>query len=197
MASPRLTSPLPVDGLVGVNPEMKVSLRQWKDSDFAPFAAMNADREVMRYFPNLLTREQSDSFAQRQRGLIARQGWGLWAVEVDGDFAGFTGLAVPSFAAPFTPCVEIGWRLGRTYWGQGIAHEAAQEALHHAFATLHLSEVLSFTARVNARSQRLMGRLGLVRDLHGDFLHPRIPAGHELSHHVLYRTPALKTKPGP
>ena len=169
---------------------MKVSLRQWTDWDLVPFAAMNADPEVMHYFPSPLTREQSDALAQRQRELIERRGWGLWAVDVDGEFAGFTGLAVPAFEAPFTPCVEIGWRLARAHWGRGIAHEAAKQALHHAFAELHLPEVLSFTARVNDRSRRLMERLGLVRDLAGDFLHPRIPEGHELSHHVLYRAQA-------
>ena len=166
---------------------MTVSLRQWKDSDLAPFTALNADREVMRYFPSPLTREQSDFFVLRQRELIERQGWGLWVVDVDGAFAGFTGLAVPTFAAAFTPCVEIGWRLAREYWGRGIAHEAAKQALHHAFAELHLSEVVSFTARVNDRSRRLMERLGMVRDLQADFLHPRIPEGHELAEHVLYR----------
>ena len=111
-------------------------------------------------------------------------------MDVDGVFAGFTGLAVPAFEAAFTPCVEIGWRLAREHWGRGIAYEAAKQALHHAFAELHLPEVLSFTARVNERSRRLMERLGLVRDLHGDFLHPRIPEGHELSPHVLYRARA-------
>ncbi len=169
---------------------MKVGLRQWKDSDLVPFAAMNADSEVMRYFPSPLTREQSDALAQRQQELIENRGWGLWVVDVDGMFAGFTGLAVPAFEAAFTPCVEIGWRLAREHWGRGIAHEAAQQALHHAFAELHLPEVLSFTARVNDRSRRLMERLGLVRDVHGDFLHPRIPEGHELSQHVLYRARA-------
>ena len=170
--------------------EMKVSLRQWQNSDLAPFAALNADPEVMRYFLCPLTREQSDALARRQRELIAHQGWGLWAVDVDGEFAGFTGLAVPTFEAPFMPCVEIGWRLAREYWGRGVAYEAAQQALHHAFAELHLPEVLSFTAAMNDRSRRLMERLGLVRDLHGDFLHPRIPDGHELSRHVLYRAKA-------
>lgn len=169
---------------------MKVSLRQWRDSDLAPFAAMNADREVMRYFPNPLTSEQSDSLAQRQHELIERRGWGLWAVEVDGVFAGFTGLAVPNFEATFTPCVEIGWRLAKEYWGRGIAYAAAKQALHHAFAEIHLPEVVSFTAQVNERSWRLMERLGFVHDSHGDFLHPRLPVGHELSHHVLYRKQA-------
>jgi len=169
---------------------MKVSLRQWKDTDLAPFAAMNADPDVMRCFPSPLTREQSDALAQRQRGLIETRGWGLWAVDVDDVFAGFTGLAVPAFEAEFTPCVEIGWRLAREHWGRGIAYQAAKQALRHAFAELHLPEVVSFTAQVNERSRRLMERLGMERDLHGDFLHPRIPEGHELSPHVLYRARA-------
>lgn len=166
---------------------MKIILRQWRDTDFAPFAALNADPEVMRYFPSPLTREESDDIATRQRALIDSQGWGLWAVDVDGVFAGFTGLSVPKFEATFTPCVEIGWRLAREYWGRGIAREAAALALRYGFSELRLTEIVSFTARVNERSWRLMERLGFIRDLHGDFLHPRIPIGHELSYHVLYR----------
>ena len=166
---------------------MTVRLRQWKDTDFEPFAALNADPEVMRFFPKPLTREQSDTLAMRQRELIEQQGWGLWAVEVDGVFAGFTGLAVPTFDAAFTPCVEIGWRLAPEYWRQGIAYAAAQQALCYGFDELHLLEVVSFTARVNERSWRLMERLGFVQDRKGEFAHPRLPAGHELSHHVLYR----------
>ncbi len=167
--------------------EMNVSLRQWKEADLAPFAVINSDPEVMRYFPCPLTREQSDALALRQRGLIKSRGWGLWAIDVDGEFAGFTVLAVPAFEAAFTPCVEIGWRLAREHWGRGIAFEAAKQALRHAFAELHLAEVVSFTAKVNERSWRLMERLGMEPDPGGDFLHPRIPAGHELSYHVLYR----------
>ncbi len=169
---------------------MKVRLRQWQDSDMAPFATMNADPEVMRCFPSPLTQEQSDALAERQRKLIDHRGWGLWAVDVDGAFAGFTGLAVPGFEAPFTPCVEIGWRLGREYWGRGVAYEAAQQALHHAFTTLRLPEVVSFTAQVNERSRRLMERLGMDHDPNEDFLHPKLPEGHELSPHVLYRMQA-------
>lgn len=165
----------------------QVSLRQWRDADLDPLAAMNRDPRVMRYFPSLPDREQSAAALRRQRDFIEQRGWGLWAVDVDGEFAGFTGLAVPTFAAPFLPCVEVGWRLRHEYWGRGIAFRAAQEALGHAFTVLCLPEVVSFTAAVNLRSRRLMERLHFTRDEAGDFLHPAIPAGHELSPHVLYR----------
>lgn len=168
----------------------RIALRQWRDSDLEPYVAMNRDPEVMRYFPALLEPEQSRASFERQRRFIAERGWGLWAVDVDGTFAGFTGLAVPTFAAPFMPCVEIGWRLRRDFWGRGIGFRAAQQALAYGFDTLHLAEIVSFTAAVNQRSRRLMERLGLVRDLAGDFDHPSIPLGHELRRHVLYRVSA-------
>jgi RimJ/RimL family protein N-acetyltransferase len=164
-----------------------VAIRQWCDADLEPCAALNADLEVMRYFPSPLTREESDALVERQRSLIDSRGWGLWAVEIDGAFAGFTGLAVPSFEASFMPCVEIGWRIARRFWGQSIAYRAAVLALSYGFDTLKLVEIVSFTAAVNSRSTRLMERLGFARDQHGDFFHPRIDRSHELSRHVLYR----------
>ena len=148
---------------------------------------MNADPEVMRYFPSLLSREQSEASLTRQRTLIEQRGWGLWALDVDGVFAGFTGLAVPGFAAPFMPCVEVGWRLRREYWGQGVAYRGALQALDYGFRILELAEIVSFTAAVNAPSRRLMERLGFVHDPASDFEHPSISEGHELRHHVLYR----------
>ncbi len=164
-----------------------ITLRQWRDSDLEPYAAMNADPEVMRYFPSRLSREQSEASLVRQRALIEQRGWGLWAVDVDGAFAGFTGLAIPSFEAPFMPCVEVGWRLRREYWGRGVAYWAALRALEYGFSILKLPEIVSFTAAVNVPSRRLMERLDFVRDAAGDFHHPSIPAGHELRPHVLYR----------
>lgn len=164
-----------------------VAIRQWREADREPFAALNADLDVMRYFPAPLSREESDALVERQRTLIDARGWGLWAVEVDGAFAGFTGLAVPSFETSFTPCVEIGWRIARNFWGQSVAYRAARLALSYGFDELKLAEIVSFTAAVNSRSIRLMERLGFTRDLHGEFFHPRIDRGHELSRHVLYR----------
>ena len=166
---------------------MKVVLRQWREEDLEPFAALNRDPEVMRFFPAMLTREQSDAFVRRQQGFITARGWGLWAVEVDGAFAGFTGLSVPGFEAPFMPCVEAGWRLARAFWGRGVGFEAARQAVAFGFGQAGLDELVSFTSCGNLRSRRLMERLGFVHDPAGDFAHPNIPAGHELRPHVLYR----------
>ncbi len=167
-----------------------IVLRQWEDSDLDAFAAMNRDPEVMRYFPEPLTREQSEASLNRQRALIAERGWGYWVVDVDGAFAGFTGLAVPRFEAPFTPCVEIGWRIRREFWGRSIAYRAALLALEYGFNALKLPEIVSFTATVNVRSRRLMERLGFIHDPSNDFDHPSIRDGHELKRHVFYRKKA-------
>ena len=167
--------------------ERHVILRQWKESDLEPYAQMNADPEVMRFFPKPLMREESAVALARHRARIEERGWGLWAVDVDGVFGGFTGLAEPKFTAHFTPCVEIGWRLRRAFWGQGIAFAAAQEAMKYAFSELKLSELVSFTAVINLRSRRLMERLGFSHDPREDFDHPDIAEGHALRRHVLYR----------
>jgi RimJ/RimL family protein N-acetyltransferase len=167
--------------------ERRVLLRQWKDCDLEAYAGMNADPAVMEFFPKPLTVEESAHSLARLRSRIEERGWGLWAVEVDGALAGFTGLAEPKFTAHFTPCVEIGWRLRREFWGQGIAFAAAQQALRYAFTELRLSELVSFTAQINLRSRRLMERLGFSRDAGEDFDHPEIAKEHPLCRHVLYR----------
>jgi len=167
----------------------RLTLRGWRPDDRAPFAALNADPEVMRHFPASLTRAESDAAADRIEGHFARHGFGLWAVEIVGvaPFAGYVGLAVPSFQAAFTPCVEIGWRLARACWGQGYATEAARAAAHYGFETLRLPEVLSFTVPGNVGSRRVMEKLGMTRDPSDDFDHPSLPPGHALRRHVLYR----------
>ncbi len=169
----------------------RLLLRQWRDEDHAPFAAMNADPAVMEHFPSVLGREESDALASRLRAAIAQRGWGFWAVEVVGGapFVGFIGLSVPSFDAPFMPCVEIGWRLAREAWGHGYATEGARAACAFAFGELGLDELVSFTAVTNVRSQRVMDRLGMSRDAREDFDHPSLPEGHRLRRHVLYRLP--------
>jgi RimJ/RimL family protein N-acetyltransferase len=148
---------------------------------------MNADAEVMRFFPCPLSSDESRAALARYREAIERRGWGLWVVEVDGRFAGFTGLWEPTFTTTFTPCVEIGWRFAREYWGRSIAFSAARKAETYAFSTLHLSELVSFTTHGNMRSRRLMERLGFARDPLDDFLHPSLPENHALRPHVLYR----------
>lgn len=165
----------------------RLLLRQWRESDLEPFAALNGDAEVMRYFPAPLTRAQSDALAQRARGAIAETGWGLWAVEhaSSGSFIGFVGLAEPSFDAHFTPAVEVGWRLRREYWGNGYATEAACAALSFGFVQLALAEIVSFTAAANTRSRKVMTRLGMTHDPADDFDHPGVDG--PLRRHVLFR----------
>jgi RimJ/RimL family protein N-acetyltransferase len=167
----------------------RLLLREWRDEDREPWAALNADPEVRRWFPNVLDRAASDAEAERHATRLAERGWGLWAVEVAGGdpFIGFVGLNEALFEAPFNPSVEIGWRLARSAWGRGYAPEAATAVLDHAFGVLGLDEVVSFTAVGNRPSQRVMEKIGMVRDEPADFDHPNVPEGHPLRRHVLYR----------
>lgn len=175
----------------------RLRLRPWRDSDLEPYAALNADPEVMRYFPARLSREESDAQATRMRTRLEEQGWGLWAVEVQGGapFIGFVGLGVPNFEAAFTPCVEIGWRLARPAWGRGYATEAARAALRHGFEQLKLDAIVSFTAVNNLRSRSVMERIGM-RYTGQDFEHPRMAEGSPLRRHVLYRVERSAWQPG-
>jgi RimJ/RimL family protein N-acetyltransferase len=167
----------------------RLLLRPWRESDRVPFAAMNADPRVMEFFPALSTQAESNATVDRILQHFQQHGYGGWAVEVPGvaEFIGFIGLNHPTFEAPFTPCVEIGWRLAFDYWGRGFATEGAQAALEFGFETLGLDEILSFTAVPNVRSQRVMERIGMTRDPKEDFDHPRVPEGNWLRRHVLYR----------
>ena len=173
-------------------PELRTDrlvLRAWDDGDLAPFAAMNADPEVMHHFPAPLTREQSDEMVGRLWARAAQGRPSLWAVEVPGvaRFIGFVGLLEPSFEASFTPCVEVGWRLARQHWGKGYAPEGARAALAWGFGEVGLEEVVSFTVPANTASRRVMQKLGMHRDPDEDFDHPNLPVGHPLRRHVLYR----------
>ncbi len=145
----------------------------------------------MAHFPAALDRGESDALVVRIEAHFERHGFGLWAIErlADRRLLGFTGLGVPGFEAPFMPAVEVGWRLAADAWGQGYASEAAVAALDDGFERLGLAEIVSFTARENERSRRLMARLGLFYDPADDFLHPALPATHRLAAHVLYRLP--------
>lgn len=167
----------------------RTRLRAWRDSDMAALVAMNADAEVMRHFPATLDASQSLELAERIKDHFAREGFGLWVLEIPDvmEFAGFVGLLRVSFSAPFTPAVEIGWRLVRTAWGHGYASEAAQAALGYAFNMEQLEEVVSFTVPDNHRSQAVMQRIGMHCDRSDDFDHPRLPPGDPLQRHVLYR----------
>jgi RimJ/RimL family protein N-acetyltransferase len=168
----------------------RLVLRRWREDDREPFAALNADPAVMEHFLHPLTREESDSFVDRIEAEFDACGYGLWAVEVPGHapFIGFVGLHRVPFDAPFTPAVEVGWRLAHDHWGQGFAAEAADEAVRFGFEVAGLDNIVSFTTLANTRSWHVMERIGMVRD--ADFDHPNVPEGHPLRPHILYRYPA-------
>ncbi len=170
----------------------RIRLREWSDSDLLPFSVLNRDREVMAYFPAVLSREESDAMVVRIRNHFAKHGFGLWAVELTAEdrrarFAGFIGLAVPTFEAHFTPCVEIGWRLSRAHWNFGYATEGARAVLRAGFLRFGLSEIVSMTSSQNLRSRRVMERIGMSHDGKDDFDHPLVASGSPLRRHVLYR----------
>jgi RimJ/RimL family protein N-acetyltransferase len=166
----------------------RLRLRQWIELDREPFARLNADPRVMEFFPSILDRAASDAMIDRIQKLIIDQGWGLWAVESkqNKQFIGYVGLHIPTADLPFSPCVEIGWRLAFEYWGKGYATEAAQAALKVGFDRLKLPEIVSFTAIHNHRSSAVMKRLGMIRDAE-TFEHPSLPVEDPLREHCLYR----------
>ena len=166
----------------------RLYLRQWQASDFAPFAEMNADPKVMEYFPKLLTTSMSNTIAKKCQSLIDDNGWGFWAVSLKktDTFIGMVGLNNAHADMPFSPAVEIAWRLHNDYWGLGYATEAARASLNFAFVELGIEEVVSFTAVINKRSQLVMERLGMT-NTQENFFHPMLESNHRLAEHVLYK----------
>ena len=166
----------------------RLRLRQWTESDYTPFARLNADPLVMEYFPATLSTAESARMAEKIKQRLSEHGWGFWAAELKstGEFIGFVGLNPPKPELPFSPCVEIGWRLDRKFWGNGYATEAGRATLDFAFGQLKLEQVVSFTSVLNRNSRAVMERLGM-RDTGQNFMHPDIPVGHPLGEHVLYK----------
>ncbi len=168
----------------------RLVLRQWQDSDRQHFAEMNVDTDVMRYFPALLTRQESNKRLDEIIALIDKNGWGFWAVELrqTGEFIGCVGLNEVEIdeAIPATPFVEIGWRLRQAYWGKGYTFEAATACLDYAFSTLRLDNIYALTALINEPSRRLMEKLAMHNTLQ-DFNHPQVAKGHRLERHCLYK----------
>ncbi len=167
----------------------RLRLRRWTDEDRTPFAALNADPIVMEYFPAMLSRTESDTFVDRIENHFDAHGFGLWAAELTEtrEFIGYVGLWPATLKAPFTPAVEVGWRLARQFWGYGYAPEAARSAIADGFDRLGLIEIVSFTTATNVKSRRVMEKLGMTHDISDDFEHPSVPRGNPLRLHVLYR----------
>jgi RimJ/RimL family protein N-acetyltransferase len=150
---------------------------------------LNSDPRVMEFMPSCLSRAESDLLVDRVEDHFQEHGFGLNAVELRRErlFIGFLGLAIPAFEAHFTPCVEIGWRLSPDFWGRGIATEGAKAVVRQAFESQGLESLASFTVPANARSIRVMEKIGMTHNPSDDFEHPSLPEGHRLRRHVLYR----------
>jgi len=167
----------------------RLLLRPWQPSDRLPFQTLNADSRVMEHYPSTLAPAESDALIARIQQHFELHGHGPYAVELieTGTFIGYIGLYTPTFEAPFMPAIEIDWRLSADHWGRGLATEGARAVLHYAFHTLQLPSLVSFTVPENLRSRRVMEKIGMVHDPGADFDHPRLPEGHALRRHVLYR----------
>lgn len=169
----------------------RLILRPWQDEDLDGFAAMSADPEVMRHFPRCFNREEARDGIQQFIARVEQNGFSIQPIirREDQAFLGLAGLNVPRFPVPvpFTPCVEVGWRLRRDAWGQGYASEAARAWLRFGFEILDLNEIVAFTAKTNINSQRLMQRLKMTTDPADDFNHPAADPSSSIYAHVLYR----------
>lgn len=165
----------------------RLRLRQWVLSDMEPLYQLNCDPEVMAYFPNILTQQQSNDYILELHNRIVQNGFGFWAVEEksSGSLVGFVGLNEPKYSLPFGPCTEIGWRLAKRFWGKGYASEAAQACLEYGFCERAIERIYSFTAKVNQPSEKVMIRLGMNK-LDKTFKHPLVPENSHLSEHLLY-----------
>ena len=161
----------------------RLVLRRWQPEDRDPFAALCADPEVMEHFPSTLSRAEADAWADAVELHFNEHGYGLWAMDVDGCFAGFTGLRWSELLGHQE--LEVAWRLARWAWGHGYATEGATAAL--AIGLEGSDTVASWTAVTNQRSWRVMEKLGMRRER--EFDHPRVPEGSPLRRHYLYRTP--------
>jgi len=170
----------------------RLILRPFSEMDRAPFAELNAHPLVVDSLGSSATREESDAMIDRYAAELAREGWGLWAVEVTGctPFVGMVGLHRVNEALPFAPAVETGWRLHPDHWGYGYATEAAAASLRFGFDEAGLEEIVAFTTTLNTRSQAVMTRIGMLRDPAEDFDHPSMPEDSPLRRHVLYRIKA-------
>lgn len=165
----------------------RLILKNYTDQERESFYAMNRDPEVMRFFPSVLTKEESDAMLKRLSDGINQRGWGFWGAFLEDELIGMIGINPIPFEAHFTPAVEVGWRLAKKHWGKGYATEGALAAIDYGFKTLGLKEIVSFTTLHNLPSQKVMVRLGMTHDPKDDFDHPRLEENHPLRRHVLYR----------
>ncbi|MBI3259802.1 MAG: GNAT family N-acetyltransferase [Ignavibacteriae bacterium] len=165
----------------------RLILRNWEKSDIAPFVQMNSDPKVMKYFPGLMSSDQTLQFMERIKLHFEEYNYGLFAVDEKstGEFIGFIGFSHPRFESFFTPCVEIGWRLRSEHWGKGLATEGAKACLDYGFNVLNFDSIYSFTAIPNVPSINVMKKTGMKHI--GEFNHPSLSEGSWLCKHTVYK----------
>lgn len=163
-------------------------LRQWKEEDLLPYSKLTSNKEVMKFFPKNLSIEESNAAARKFMGLIEKRKWGFWAVEEksSSQFLGYAGLHVPSTQFPFSPCVEIGWRMEDKYWANGYVEEVGEEILKDAFNRIGLEDIVYFSSIHNKKAENILRKLGMKKEMIL-FNHPFVKVEHELSEHYLYR----------
>ncbi|HVV69747.1 MAG TPA: GNAT family N-acetyltransferase [Gammaproteobacteria bacterium] len=167
----------------------RLILRTWQSEDLDPYYRINQDPKVIEFLLGTMSQEEVKQFIDKNNQQQETRGFTLWAAElkVTHELIGFIGLNYTDWPAHFTPAVEVGWRLGSEYWGNGYATEGAKACLDYGFNQCGLKEIVSFTVPANLRSIRVMERIGMLRDVNDDFSHPRLASEHRLSRHVLYR----------
>lgn len=167
----------------------RLIMRSWSKDDLLLFAKLNSNPKVMAHFPKTLTLEETEKMINVLEERFKKDGFSVFATELKAtkEFIGFIGLNSPAYSTPFSPCVEIGWRIDEEFWNKGFATEGALACLKWGFETLGLKEIVSFTATSNKTSERIMQKIGMIRDMAGDFDHPSLTPDHPLSRHVLYR----------
>lgn len=169
----------------------RLKLRNWHEEDLPPWIAMNSDPITLRYFERTDTKEESEASFERIKSDLALHEFGLWAVEEKetGNFMGFIGLSEKYIeGVSFTPCIEIGWRLDKAYWGRGYATEGALEVLKFGLENLQIDQIYSYTAQINTPSINVMKKIGLIERPELEFEHPKISLGDNLRKHVVYST---------
>ncbi len=167
----------------------RLILRTWKKEDGTPYFQINQDPKVIEFLRGPLTMEQVNDFIPAVNIHQDKRGYTLWAacLKETSELMGFIGLNYTDWESHFTPAVEVGWRLGSQYWGNGYATEGAKASLEYGFKKCGLKKIVSFTVPANVRSLRVMEKIGLKRDVNGDFAHPKLAVDHPLSQHILYR----------
>jgi RimJ/RimL family protein N-acetyltransferase len=166
----------------------RLILRLWRESDAEAFYRINSDEKVIEFLPGPLTMQQVTDFMAVMNQQWQERHYTLWAAEekASGKLAGFIGLSWLDLSPVAKPAVEIGWRLGSEFWGRGLATEGAMAAKEWGFQECGLDEIVAITVPANLRSQRVMAKLGMQRNPGADFPHPRLPADHRLSQHILF-----------